>query len=239
MRKLCLPLILLCQQASALPIGNPADSALLCEGLIWSGETSDYCINWWAPKVGFYGDYVFNRHLESFDRTTLTTNAAFLALNLWNTVDVFGTLGTTNLLLKRGTTEIETSSDFSWSFGVRAAVWQCECLYLGIEGQYFHVSSPVQRETIDATTSIYDDTSFTYHEWQLGLACAYRFDALVPYVGAKWSQARGCFVQHLENAKAWGFAVGCSILGSNATSATVEARVGDEKAIYANVQVRF
>ncbi len=55
----------------ALPVGNPAEASLLTNGIFFSPGVNcnpcDPCFSWfdiWSLKLGFYGDYVFNRHLK-------------------------------------------------------------------------------------------------------------------------------------------------------------------------------
>ncbi len=62
--------ILSCGGAYALPVGNPSDASLLYDGLIWEGHCADMCdpcVTWcdaFSVRIGFYGDYVFNRHMQ-------------------------------------------------------------------------------------------------------------------------------------------------------------------------------
>ena len=102
--------------AFALPVGNPADASLLCDGICWEGHCGDMCdpcLTWcdaFSVRFGFYGDYVFNRNLEldghgdrDVQKTSLTTNAAYFAGNFYDRLDVFVTLGTTSLSLEGNT----------------------------------------------------------------------------------------------------------------------------------------
>ncbi|ETF40416.1 major outer membrane protein [Chlamydia pecorum IPTaLE] len=55
----------------ALPVGNPAEPSLLIDGTVWegmSGDPCDPCATWCdaiSLRVGFYGDYVFDRVLKT------------------------------------------------------------------------------------------------------------------------------------------------------------------------------
>jgi major outer membrane protein len=104
----------------ALPVGNPADARLLttgifCEGSCQECDLCDPCFSWcdaFSFRFGFYGDYVFNRHLcisnsdfdddndRDIEHTEIFTNAGYLALNFCNRFDLFATLGQTNLFLE-------------------------------------------------------------------------------------------------------------------------------------------
>ncbi len=99
----------------ALPLSNPKDPAYLSEGLI---NPSEYCCELFhLPqscqklnlRMGFYGDYVFQRGLEVYGmpgypdgnkdllETSLFTNAGLITLNYKDRWEVFGTLGSTCL----------------------------------------------------------------------------------------------------------------------------------------------
>src|SRR5258708_5947491 len=99
-------------QLAALPIGNPAEPGLLCEGILWEQFCSGAdpaCGGIWtevAFRIGFYGDYVFNRHLDfdkgalkghKFEKTELFTNSAFIAVNYKERAEFFCTLGETKI----------------------------------------------------------------------------------------------------------------------------------------------
>lgn len=205
----------------ALPVGNPSEASLLCDGLIFEGhcgDACDPCLNWCdalSLRVGFYGDYVFNRHLavkrgagasgdRDIEHAEIFTNAGYVAGNIWDRVDVFATFGATNIFIDTnagifipGITsriEIETATRFSWSVGARGTLWECGCTALGIEGQYFSTRPDIKRVTIGAIASDYPATNdrddARYWEWQVGLGLSHRINMFVPYVAVKWSRVR-------------------------------------------------
>ncbi len=293
MRKLVATILTLltCGAVYALPIGNPSEASLFMNGAYFQGNNVDFCdpcfswCNAWSLRVGFYGDYVFNRHMQvrlsdddsgqDVDTTTINTNAGYLALNFFNRVDVFTTLGATSFGIQTGGTvfgaavgneraEIAFETDFSWSVGARATLWQCGCFDLGIEGQYFQ-STPDVNYIFVADGGAYSyvpDIDTKYQEWQVGIGVSYRFAtscptvALIPYAGVKWAGSRWSFspssvtvigsdgdiafnLPNLQSAKLWGYAIGmtfelCDVIGVN-----VEGRFGDEKALSVLGQFRF
>lgn len=276
MKKLLVTVLtfLTCGAVYALPVGNPADASLLCDGLILEGHCGDPCdpyLTWcdaFSVRFGFYGDYVFNRHLEIdshesdaiIEHTHLTTNAGFIAANFWDRFDLFTTLGITNFSIDTNVSafsptsgprlEIESSSRFSWSLGVRGTIWECGCTSLGAEGQYFFTHSDIRRVTLSSLVSVYpDNVDSKYREWQIGLGLAHRINVFVPYVAVKWSRAKVSFdnalvipdvsLTNLQSEKDWGFAVGVSLVDCEKTSLTVEGRWCDERALYVNGQIRF
>lgn len=206
--------ILSCGAASALPLMNPSDASLLCDGLILEGNCCDPCdpqSNWcdaFSVRIGFYGDYVFNRHMKVRDfkaqveDTELYTNAGLIAANFYDRVDLFATLGATSMFinsnsnvftpLEGGRAKIEGNSAFSWSLGARGTIWECGCTSLGAEFQYFRTRPHITRFTLADSLSVYPtrNTGFKYQEWQVGAGISHRINIFVPYIGIKWSNAR-------------------------------------------------
>jgi major outer membrane protein len=220
MKKLIIAMltILSCGAAYALPIGNPSDASLLCDGLFLegnSGDPSDPCLSWcdaFSIRVGYYGDYVFNRNLQidsntfsaNIEKTRLQTNAGYLAANFWDRFDVFSTLGTTTFMLDTNVSAfgppslttagpdlyLESNSHFSWSLGVRGTLWECGCTSLGMEAQYFFSHPTIDLVAIPSA-SIYPGSTLDlkYREWQIGAGISHRISFFVPYVAVKWSRA--------------------------------------------------
>lgn len=226
MKKLTATLLCLltCGAVYSLPIGNPSEPGLFSQGVWWKGADCTFgnsCFCWldsWSLRIGYYGDFVFNRNLEingndlghgrDIRRTEVNTNAGYLALNYCDFLDVFVTLGATNLrfetserswVLNGGSNgQLLTDTDFSWSVGARTLLFSWKCFNVGLEGQYL-------RTTPDASTYVsgffgftnhFNDQKTTYQEWQVGTGISYTIKtrcpklALIPYVGVKWSECR-------------------------------------------------
>lgn len=267
-----------CGTMHALPVGNPADATMLLDGVIWEGlcpDPCDPCVKFCdaiSLRIGFYGDYVFNRHLEidqsHFDavieNSEIFTNAGYIALNFYDRVDIFTTLGATNIFIDTNAYAfngisgerivLESTTDFSWSIGGRATLWECGCTTLGMEAQYFYTNPDLRRTTLGDDASLYNDNLFNakYREWQIGFGIAHRFHIFVPYLAVKWSGEKLFFdsatfplaqetiiLYNLKGQKSCGWAVGVSIVDCEQLSLTVEGRFGDEKAVHVNGQLRF
>lgn len=212
---------LLFTSASALPIGNPWDASLVRDGIFWDGQcpaACNPCPNWcdaWSIRFGFYGDYVYNRHLKvdesgnhsTIHRTKVYTNAAYLAYNAFDRFDIFGTLGTTSIEFNGPRREfatvpatdyffLQSETYFSWSIGARGTLWEWRCLGIGAEAQYFATRPKLNFARGETSSLQYGSGErLTYQEWQVGLGAAYRYyitscaTSLVPYIGVKWSSA--------------------------------------------------
>lgn len=270
----------------ALPIGNPWEASLLCDGVFCEGtcgiDLCDPCVTWydaWSVRVGFYGDYVYNHHMEvdsnifqgTIRSTEIYTNAAYLALNFFNRVDIFTTLGKTKLFIMTPgrtfgdnrfnlNTFLDTESYFSWSLGGRGTLWECGCLGVGLEAQYFQTRPNMNSFRVSGEDTVYfrNGDRLKYREWQVGLGAAYRINitycstALVPYVGVKFNHAEidmdelmlktdgtTYTFRDIESERDWGWAVGLTLVGCNKISVTVEGRYANEKAVYVNSQLHF
>jgi major outer membrane protein len=216
MKKLVLTMLMLltCGASYALPVGNPAEASLFLNGAWWDNNSccdpSNPCFSWseaFSIRVGYYGDFVFNRHLKvkrepdhrtkSIQKTRINTNAGYLAFNFCNRLDFFTTLGATDLNIRTNgsafsTTpinelvELNFNSQFSWSVGGRVTIWQCDCFAIGIEGQYFHTRAELDNIVLyDTGTILYFNGSErrrNYKEWQAGLGAAYRIATSCPTI---------------------------------------------------------
>jgi major outer membrane protein len=217
--------ILSCGAAYALPVGNPAEANLLLHGVFFR----DRCVNFWDPcncwfdswslRGGYYGDFVFNRNLrirgeglgqgDVIEKTHIFTNAGYLALNIAEKCDVFGSLGQSSIsiltndvswfLLGNELSTLKWQTFFSWSVGARATLfcWRCKW-FLGIEGQYFQ-TNPRLTQFVNGTgvpTYFNTDNNMSHREWQGGIGISYwakPFCAdigIVPYGAVKASWVR-------------------------------------------------
>lgn len=214
----------------ALPVGNPAEPSLMIDGILWEGfggDPCDPCTTWCdaiSLRLGYYGDYVFDRVLKTdvakeftmgteysadigtsqttattsntaygkhFQDAEMFTNAAFMALNIWDRFDVFCTLGATNGYLKgnsaafnlvglfgltttsvaaqdlpnvsltQAVVELYTETAFAWSVGARAALWECGCATLGASFQYAQSKPKVEELNV-----LCNAAQFTIHKPQ-------------------------------------------------------------------------
>ncbi len=229
MKKLTIILALLINcSLFALPLGNPWEGSLMCDGestvscFLPDCNWTRKCSDWFQLKFGFYGDYVFNRHLEiawSSDEsdirsTQLITNAAMVAVNFCDWFDVFVTLGGTSMEMESPERSffpsnantnamlfLETETGFSWSVGARGVLWGCGNFAIGTEGQYFSTKPNLNTifDPIGATLQTYPTgVHFDYSEAQVGFAATYqiclsRSIQALPYAGLTFSHAWASF----------------------------------------------
>ncbi|WP_370894749.1 porin [Chlamydia muridarum] len=116
-----------------------------------------------APTPASRENPAYGKHMQDAE---MFTNAAYMALNIWDRFDVFCTLGATsgylkgnsaafnlvglfgrdetavaaddipNVSLSQAVVELYTDTAFAWSVGARAALWECGCATLGASFQY-------------------------------------------------------------------------------------------------------
>lgn len=265
----------LCTGAIALPVGNPNEAAFLCSGAICDAPLSCcYSIDSLSLRAGYYGDYVFNRYLETtsshiqVETTNIHTNAAYLALNFMDRVDLFTTLGVSCIEIETNSiifgpfvnpfyAEIVTKADFSWSVGARAILFECSNFIWGIEGQYFNFSPSNIKYIYDSVYVFNTDElnyDIKYYEWQVGTGVSWQiYSFLIPYAAVKVSRAKidlntisfsnglgpTITVPPFQSKRYVGAALGLSLVGSDCVALTFEGRFFDENALYVNAQFRF
>ncbi|MCB1181369.1 MAG: hypothetical protein KDK55_05045 [Chlamydiia bacterium] len=258
--------------AFALPVGNPSSANLVCDGLFFEGSCCkdpccDPCGSWcdmFNFRVGFWGDYVYNRHLETdshgahgdIEDFEIFTNAGIFSVNICDRVDLFTTLGATKMYLSSNVSTFggpngtqvkdELDTDFSWSVGMDGVIWECGCTSLGGEFQYFRTCPNVKSIYLGEENGMYPghNQAIDYNEWQLGLGVSHRINMLIPYAAIKWSHV--CVdisgegtVRKFHNKKHWGYAIGFSLVDCEKGFLTVEGRWADEKAVHFTGQIRF
>lgn len=192
----------------ALPVGNPAEASLFCDDAACCCPNSLFSLDSICWRVGFWGDFVFNRNFETvtgskIDFSQRFTNAGYLAVNFCNVVDLFTTLGATKFRFNTSLGpfnagnrsprfDFQSSTAFSWSIGGRATLYRCKCLALGVEGQYFSSWPMARLLFVRANVDAYPDESSQrkYTEWQIGTGISYFYNRyFVPYFAVKYSHA--------------------------------------------------
>lgn len=191
----------------ALQIVNPADSVMYTNGLCTDSCSDSEC--WWddfSLRFGFYGDYVFDRHLQVNDylltaadspfvlssggdiyRTQLYTNAGMVLLNFCDWIEAYATFGVSRMELNLpnnlfgiddGMIILESSSHVSYSVGAAAPIWQSGNFTLGVQAQYFYFYPNMEllHTIIGGIIVRSNDNRAKYVEYQGALAASYTFE---------------------------------------------------------------
>lgn len=198
-------------QSFALPVGNPTGASLFFyevpKGACCTAENI-FCLDAVRVGLGFYGDYVFNRNLETVtgkkvDYSRMYTNAGYLSLNFWNVFDVYTALGATQFTFNTSLGpfnstnpsprfDFKSSNAFSWSIGARGTIWKYKCTSLGVMSQYFSSCPSAKALFIRANVDAHPDQGSRrrYSEWQLGAGVSYRYNCyFIPYAALKYTRA--------------------------------------------------
>ena len=271
--------LLTCGIVHALPVGNPLDPMLYTNHFIDWKDSCDPCSHWYDPfniRLGFYGDYVFNRELKaengngSILNTKINTNAGLITISFCDWIEVFGTIGVSNFAFitpyygtttRTSTNNVDLEHSFSptmsYSVGGRALIWNCNCFYLGVEGQYFYSQTELNSITsYDTGTITYfdnkSDRNTGYNEWQVGLSASYLFEgegiSYIPYTalqfaGVSWNLSQvgdGLLtLSDHEEAKLLGWTLGLAIVVNDLIGVSCEARFANEKALSVIGQLSF
>jgi major outer membrane protein len=224
MKKLCFLLLsfVSMSSANALPVANPIDASLYkngvwtCRSICEPCDPNFSCYDAFSLRVGFWGDYVFNRNMEekipgsnnqgNVETFTIIKNQAVMTLNWCNWLDVYGLVGAANFELlspynstNTGNPELFTvlsNTALSYGGGARATLWECGNFGVGLEGQYFGFQPTIDnfvaftRRTVNYLIS---DRDSKYNEWQVGLGAAYQIHAhvvdFIPYAAIKFAGA--------------------------------------------------
>ena len=159
--------------------------------------------------------------------------------------------------------DIDFLSTFSWSVGGRIALWECRNYTFGFEGQYFSTSPDLNyyKDMTGGVATHSNNGSIDFSSWQVGLGLSYDFTSsccsavsAIPYIGFFYADAKidvsssipGILVnantytmRKYEAARHWGYAVGTTVLFSEAFSLAVEGRFAYESAVSVLGQMRF
>jgi major outer membrane protein len=273
---ICLPPLCL----SALPVGNPAGANMLIQGVYCPGRF-DYCdcLRWtdlFSLRAGYYGDYVYDRKMEidansrssaNLHRTKICTNAGYIALNFFDRIDLYSTLGASFIEIETPQSAflivtdpnanyyIDTNTSFSYTVGADAALIHLGRFVLGIDGKYFYTRPKVNAVRVEEGSADYIDARLKYTEWQVSGGISYIIPIscwidIVPYGAFKWARAKGDFdnamdtsLTHtffdIKNWRRYGYAIGVTLAGCAKWNLTIEGRFYDELAFDFNTQFRF
>lgn len=215
-KNLLLAVIAFCSIKSvyALPVGNPSEPNVFIEEFACTEccvdpcETSFFSIDAISVIIGYYGDFVYNRHLETVterqvDYCQISTNAGYFALCFWDLFDIFTTLGATKFTFNSSLGpfnsanpsprfDFESATAFSWSIGARGILWEYQRATLGMMVQYFSSNPQAKVLFVRANVDAHPDESSKrrYSEYQLGMGFSYRYnDYFIPYAAIKYSRA--------------------------------------------------
>jgi hypothetical protein len=241
-------------------IGNPAQPALLTDGVI-HGPTKT-----WAFRVAYFDDYVYAQHVKNEfnfgsvgDKppvVTLSTDAAQITLNIRKWIDLYGIVGSAKLQLDQ---EIYTRRELAWGLGLKLMIYRVGNLRFGCDVKYFQTNQkPLYLVSSGLPLDVITNWYLRYKETQAALGLSYKAGFICPYINASYIVTKiepqpfsflvnvpgspdpmDAFVHSLDGNRRWGMAVGATLLAGAKGTFAVESRFFNQNGLNASLEVRF
>lgn len=245
------------------PVGNSAAPDLIKKGFLISEES------WVNFRLGYEGDFVEDGRMNQYNEGTgrvdtykQWTNSGTATLNILDHLEVFGVFGSSetkadwrfeNLSLNTVTRiEFETNPAFLWAAGGRAIVYEWNKIYVGLGGRYTACNAGTKWVTSNGAMEPVGGSSVDWREWQINLDFSYKIDWLIPYIGAKYLNAKTDLnnfsipisqelngFNSFENRDPVGLYLGCTLTSGSYFILNLEGRLIDEEAITITADFRF
>ena len=241
--------------------GNPSFPELPEKGL-WIREDA-----WYGFKVGYQGDYVFDRRMEVENKQSsirkrveelqFFKNQGELVFNILNRFECYAGLGGMKAKLcqdpvKGVRLDVHTSTGFSIEAGARVMMITWKELVLGADGKYLYSNLPVDRFKQNGLERK-SGGDLHYDEWQVGVGLSRRFGFFIPYAGVSYAVAhaelrnipsddRFSFTpesEDLENRDKFNLLIGAGISTWNTLVFNLELRIIGEIALGGSLDFRF
>lgn len=258
-----LPLFLLSVSSlSAMMIGNPGQSALQTAG-VFSDTPS-----WWSLRVTYIDDYVYRQRFRDelkLDPTLantsnfvrLSTDAAFLTLNIKNRLDLYGIGGGSSLQVDQ---QIYTRREPSWGAGLKLIILEEGSFRIGTDFKFFASDQKPLYFIVDGAAYNVATANYRlyYQELQGAVGLSYQSGSFIPYINGTYISCRidpspsyflvrdpasGSLFEvpssSIINSRRWGMAVGATLLAGQKSTFTVESRFFNQGGIDANFEMRF
>ncbi|MDE3045358.1 MAG: hypothetical protein KGJ02_01765 [Verrucomicrobiota bacterium] len=247
-------------QLSAFLVGNPAQPALLPDGIFLNESPT------WSFRAAFLDDYIYAQHYQAeffgaLDEKppvlSLATDAALFTLNLHRWVDFYGIIGSAKLQMDE---EIYTRRELAWGFGAKILLFAWRGLTIGCDVKYFESDQKPLYFVSDgkALDIVTNNVYLQYQDVQGSLGFAYRTTFICPYVqcsyiGAKISPRPSTFLVNVPGYEdpmdasirsfipktRWGLAIGATLIAGTKGTISLESRFFNENAIDGSLELRF
>ena len=246
-------------QVQALYFGNISEAEIIDQGIVLSKD------NWMALKIGYQGDFVFDRKLQTHggchgrvDEFQLVMQQGLIALDFADRAEFYGTMGVANVYFThrpdsdQKRREYQTAEDFTWGVGARAIFISWGNTSLGADAAIQWANMKSKWEAINGV-SYNKHSNINYREWQVGMGVSHKIEILVPYFAVKYSNVRGKLKNlspylfppngsdnfNLKNRTYVGIALGATVSMGTIFDLNVEASLIDEEAISLAANLKF
>lgn len=252
-------LILFSSTVFATLVGNPAEPALLDQGIIFKPK-------WASFRIGYMDDWVYEQRFrdefklagETHTRTfsELSTYAGIATINFIKRLDLYALLGSSRMQIDD---EVFTKRAFAWGVGAKLVFLKSKNVYFGTDVKYFQTDQKPKYFVIDGEPfNILTNYKSKYQEIQAALGISYRTKYFSPYFNGTY------ILTHVEpdpaiilvrfpdsedivdlelkpviGQKRWGMALGFTLIDVSKASLGFEWRIINQNAINVNGEIRF
>ncbi len=245
----------------ALYNGNPSSPMMPEEGLFLFKDS------WFALKVGYEWDDLFNRRLTlksrnpGIDRKVQTyaamSHLGVITLGFNDRVEIYGALGGIDADIHYDPKEkvhlkCHIDMQFAWDIGGKVILAYWGNVQLGIDAKYLQFNPDIDRISVNQVPQDPKKANYHYREWQLGLSASYRQSWWMPYLGINYADVRvQCrqfqAVASWMNTQKWAFKnrfpmgcfLGCGFSLSKGFVMNAELRLVTEMALTLSGDFRF
>ncbi len=241
---------------SALYMGNPAESEIIDTGFFISPDCSV------GVKIGYQGDWVFDRLLKSYagshgkiDHFEILMNQGAVILNYLDRFEIYGTVGSMrnhfwyrpHVDHKRR--EFETNNHWTAGGGARFLVAEWGNTGLGVDGKVQYGKPPIEWITVNGVSSS-SSGHVIYREWQGSVAAYHTLGLFTPYLGVKYTNIHANVVglsksvyphRHFKmtNRSRFGMALGCTLSQGKKVDVNLEVQLIDEQGLTFGGNIKF
>jgi hypothetical protein len=261
MKKFFIILIFFANFLFALPSNNPSSPSIIKKGFFI--PTS----NWYSLRIGYEGDFVFDRRLiqkksnQRVNNFKKYLNSAVLIFNVFNRLDILGIYGETRLksdwVIEEGTNiysylEMETRYKRYWSCGIKAIFFEWKNTSFSIGGRASYSKPEIMWLSKNGEMSVLNKFHVKFYEWQADMGISHKIDIFFPYIALKYSRAKADFAIddiiigpnfqteiEMESKNKIGMALGLSLSSENFFLLNAEVRLFDEEALFISGNFRF
>ncbi len=242
--------------AHALYFGNPSAPDMIEEGFFFCSE------NWGSIKLGYEGDYCFDRKLRSkdgvegrIDKFSYLMNQGVVTFNILDLMEIYGSVGAMNAFISHRPEpnheqrEYQTSDRLTWGGGTKIELFHWGATTVSADGKYQYSHPHVKWNSLNGVAYT-TGAKLTYREYQAGMGLSHRIDMFVPYVAVYYSHVKGKLygirqnilpVSHFSlQCREWiGMAVGCGFSSSCLFDLNIEARMFNQSAVSVSANIKF
>lgn len=250
--------VLIALQATlyALYEGNPAEPQIIDQGFFIAQDSLI------SVKVGYQGDWVFNRKLRAMggahgriDQFSIFINQGVATFNLLDRAELYVNAGSMDAIffhrphVDNKRREYQSHDRWTLGGGSRILLMQWGNTCLGVDGKFQYSAPHIKWIAVDGV-SHNSGAHFTYREWQVGIAFSHTVDIFTPYIGATYSNVHvhvdgltSTVFHHshfkMVNPNRFGMALGCTLCSGKKVDLNFEARLFAEQAATAAGNVKF